>query len=288
MTLHPTADDALDRKIRDAVALFRSRSPLEEATLTLDGTGPNGPLQLAVMQAIGRDDLPRLGRVNVLSGSTFSFLGLVARLSGEHRISYDELIVEGDRRNRRAHRAGVGRTLTFLVAGRIRKRPMFAGGTHGTVLAQYVSDAFAAKRVADLGVNASFWLYDLDRKEPVRVARDGELGDATLAEVANCVAAVPRLYPAGRLAGRRFIDPVYSPAYRDLMKALRAEADNHLIANVIKDRTDAREIFLVPHPHGDGRKMIRGDFLRLAFNLPNPRIADAYRRAQRLAAAPTA
>ena len=79
MTLHPTADDALDRKIRDAVALFRSRSPLEEATLTLDGTGPNGPLQLAVMQAIGRDDLPRLGRVNVLSGSTFSFLGLVAR-----------------------------------------------------------------------------------------------------------------------------------------------------------------------------------------------------------------
>jgi hypothetical protein len=274
--------DEVEAKVQKAVALFRSRSPLEEATLTLDGTGPNGPLQMAVTEAIGRMELHRLRRINVLSGSTFSFLGTMAGLVKQHRMGLEKLITDGDRHSRRVQGAGMRRIMSYLLMRSWRRRPMFEAGTLSALLHGFVSPSFARTRVGDLPCNVSFWLYDLDARAPARVSRETDLGGATLTEIADCVGAVPRLYPPGKIAGRRFIDPVFSPAYRDLMLSLREEATNHLIANMVKDKVTDREIYVKPHAYGDGRKMIRNDFVRFALNLPNPRVTEAYRLAQRL------
>ncbi len=278
----PAADE-VEGKIRRAVELFARRSSLDEATLTLDGTGPNGPLQMAVIGALGAERLQRLRRINVISGSVFSFLGMMAGHAGEHYYEFPELIRDGDVLSRQAHRAGLLRVLRFALLDAWRKRPMFDHEAHSRLLGQFVTEEFSRTRVGELPCNAAFWLYDVDARELVCASRDSELGSATVAEVAQCVAAVPRLYPPGRIGGRRFIDPVYSGAYRELMSRLRREGKpNHLIANVVRDRIAEHEIYLQSHDHPDGVRMIRNDFLRMALNLPNPRVADAYRVAQRL------
>jgi hypothetical protein len=272
-----TADAELRARVGRAVDTFLGRSPLEDATLTLDGTGPNGAVQLVVLRAVGQERLARLREIHVISASTFPFLGELALSAGEHRWRVDDLISGWDRATRKCHSASLTRYLGHKALGRWNRKPLFRGNTLSIVLRRIVTDRFAETRVRDLGCNAVFWLYDVDRKELVRVDRDGDLRDATLDEVAACSCAVPKLYELGRLAGRRFIDPVYSPMYRDLIKSLREASRNHLFANVIKDRTTEREIMLKNHDFGDGHEMMRSDFLRLAMNRPNQRVIDAHR-----------
>jgi predicted acylesterase/phospholipase RssA len=287
MTRERTGQDELDavaQKIKQAVAVFLGRGSLETSTLTLDGPGPNGALQASVLFAVGPDRLERLRRINILSASTYPYVGLVAKMAGQHRWDWDDLIHRWDAAHRRAMDSRLGRALKYLLLDVWRRRPLFAEHALSSTLRALVPSWLAELPVAELPGNVCFWLYDVEAKRNVPVCRGSELERATLAEVVDCAASVPRIFAPGRIGGRAYIDPVYAPLYRSLLRQLRDEADNHLIANVVKDRVTDSEVYVKPHGHRDGRKMLSGDFLRLALNLHNPRPGGAYRIAERLEA----
>jgi hypothetical protein len=272
-------------KIRAAVGTWLSRSHPSEATLTLDGTGPNGALQLPVLLEIGFDRLYQLKEIHVLSGSFFSFIGAVSFAQGEHvlgrvlRRTLEQLIEGWDRTHRETHRVSVGRLLWYVLFDLARRRPLFPRSTLSRLLLRVCSASYAERTVAELPCNAVFWLYDQQARELVRIARGTPMQDVKLIDIAQCAPAVPGLYEPGLIMGRRFIDPIYSPDYRKLLRSLREGARNHLLSNVMKERVTEREITLKMHEFGDGRKMMAGDFVRSVLNLKNRRIGDAYRAA---------
>lgn len=269
---------ALQDKIESSLLSFLTRAPLEESTLTLDGTGVNGALQYAVLSGLGVDRLQRLRRVNVLSASTYAYLCFLARAEG--LLAWDEARDGAwDALNRRAH--GIIPVVSALRVGlgMARKRASTLDGS-GFVeaLRGTVAPAFFQRRVADLPANVCFWLYEHEGKRLVQVTPNGPQAGMTLAELIRAAPAVPGVFAKARVAGKTYSDPVYCRLARDMYRQMRAEAGaNHLMSNMRRDGVKDGTLYLKPHAYGSGDAMIFMDLASFLLGAPNPRIGRAIR-----------
>lgn len=269
----------LAEHVESVVSDFLRRSPLEDSTLILDGTGVNGHIQLAVLKAIGFKNLFKLKKIHLISGSYYSFLGFLSICEGdlaeaEHKMSL------WDRNNRRLwHRTGffLGLYKLFRLIG--LRKSVYDHSSLEAMLVGSTSESFCNKSLKDLSTNISVWLYDLNRCEMFDARTDLQFQSLTLAKVARCCAAIPALYGPYKLYGREVIDPVFSPEYRSLLKQLRTNEKNCLVSNVTTNRMTDSIIWLKPHQFGSGKKMVVSDFARMILCIPNPRIFQAYKNA---------
>lgn len=262
----------LRRHVAARVATFHGRDPgLSRSTLTLDGAGVNSGVHYLVLLELGLQALARLERVNIISGSIYPFLCLLAREVGALSWRLEDMSA-WDRANRAWHKVSARRSLLHFARHGWGRRPLFPNEYLRGILRHTTAPEFATRPIASLPPNVRVWLHDVERGEPVAVSSAGPFADQSLEALVACAAAVPALYGPGELGGRRFIDPVFSPTFGALRKQLRAEAKNHLFSNMIIDRVEDRIIYLKPHEFGDGRRVILGDFARFVLNRANPRI----------------
>ena len=75
----------------DLVRQFKENVECEPSTLTLTGTGLNGAAQVEILCEIGVENLEKLEKINVVSGSAFSYFILHAYYSGGLRVNGTDL-----------------------------------------------------------------------------------------------------------------------------------------------------------------------------------------------------
>lgn len=274
----------LKRRVAAACHDFLARAPVEDSTLTLDGTGVNGHVQFLVLKTLGIDVVKRLGRVNLISGSAYTycaFLGIESGLVADAR----DRMQQWDENNRTLwHRASFASAMRRAYGVARGTEAFFANDCLEKMMRGTATDAIAEQRIGDLPSNAVFWLYAPAERKNIAVSALSPYSATTVAALARCCAAIPRLYSPAALDGLRVIDPVFSPGYKDLRQQLRAEARNHLISNVVVERNTSDTIWLKPHDFAAGKRMVLEDFARMVFNRPNPRIFAAYAQAYEEAA----
>jgi hypothetical protein len=269
---------SLQNKIESSLRSFLTRAPLQESTLTLDGTGVNGALQYTVLSGLGADRLQKLKRVNVLSASTYAYLCFLAHAEG--LLAWDEARDGAwDKLNRRAHDiVPLVSALRLGFALAAKRKATLDGAGFVEALRRTVAPAFFERRVEDLPANVCFWLYEHEGKRLVPVTPSGPHAGLTLAELIRAAPAVPGVFAKAAVAGKTYSDPVYCRLARDMYRQIRAEAGaNHLMSNMRRDGAKDGTLYLKPHAFGSGDAMILMDLASFLLGAPNPRIGRAIR-----------
>jgi hypothetical protein len=274
-----TSTTDLKERVEAACRTFKGRAPAEESTLTLDGTGVNGLVQFLILKLLGLDYVRRLRRVNLISGSAYTYCTFVAIESGEVP-DFTARLSTWDANNRSVwHEASLWKSLRRLPAVAKGRSAFFSNECLENMMRGTASDAVAEKRLGELPPNATIWLYSRTEKRFLALHSESEFKDFNLATLARCFAAIPRIYSPAELLGHMVVDPVFSPSYKGLRKQLRAESTNHLIGNILVERTTADTIWVKPHAFGGGKRMMVEDFARMILNVRNPRINAAFEAA---------
>lgn len=269
----------LKQRVESACRAFQARAPAEESTLTLDGTGVNGHVQFLILKALGLDYVRRLRRVNLISGSAYTYCAFVAIESGEVP-DFADRMASWDTNNRKVwHQASFWQSLRRLPAVLLGRSAFFSNTCLEKMMRGTASDAVAEKRLGELPANATIWLYSQTEKQLLALHATSEFKAVEMATLARCFAAIPRIYSPATLLGHTVIDPVFSPVYKQLRQQLRAEATNHLIGNVLTERQTSNTIWVRPHAFGSSKRILVEDFARMILNLRNPRIHAAFEAA---------
>lgn len=272
-----TAD--LRHRVEAACRAFQERAPAEDSTLTLDGTGVNGHVQFLILKTLGLGYVRRLRRVNLISGSAYTYCAFIAIETGEVP-DFAERMASWDANNRGTwHEASLWKSLKRLPAVARGHSAFFSNVCLENMMRGTASDAVAEKRLGELPANATIWLYSQTEGRLLALHAESEFRDVTMATLARCFAAIPRIYSPATLLGHTVLDPVFSPAYKDLRKQLRTESTNHLIGNILVERKTPDTIWVKPHAFGSGKRMLVEDFARMILNLRNPRIHAAFEAA---------
>lgn len=261
-------------RIEGLLRQFFSRGPLEESTLTLEGTGINAAIQWVVLSMIGKERLRKIKFVNAISGSTFPLLLYLARESGDF-VWPRERAYEWEPHYRKMH--GVVPIWTALrwCAGLVVRKPALDVEGHAAAFCNSVREGFADQNLKDFDVNIRVWLYEIDSGTMVCAHRDSSLGDMKLYDIIKCSSGIPWLFGAAQYEGKSYIDPIYSPKMTDLRRSFKSEASNSLISNMLIEKVTPKQIFLKPHGYRYGSLMMFRDFAKFILGFGNREVGDA-------------
>lgn len=98
---------------------------------------------------------------------------------------------------------------------------------------------------------------------------DNHLNFLRLDELAVAATLVPRLFYPFEAGDHLFIDPMFSPARKQLSGRLREASGPVLISNMLVDRGTEDRHFLRPHLHGNGHLLMLRELLRFCFGVRN-------------------
>ena len=101
----------LKLRVEAACREFLARAPVESSTLTLDGTGVNGHVQFLILKTLGIDVVKRLRRVNLISGSAYTYCSFLAIEAGRVPKATDQMRRWDVDNRMRWHRASIAQAL---------------------------------------------------------------------------------------------------------------------------------------------------------------------------------
>lgn len=261
-------------RISKAVESFLMRAPVAESSLVLDGTGMNASYQYVVMGLIGLERLLKLKKVNIVSGSTFAALFFWAAKTGAMTWKRDEVVrwvEEWPSCFGISPITGLGTTLLNYI----QKKPLLDSRGLALTLEKTVTTKFANQTVADLPENFRIWVYDLTHERLVCIHKNSELSHMPLKDLVRCATAVPRYFGHMRFESIEYCDPVYTKAYRALREKLSNETKNTLISNMFSNKATESVIYVKPHAHQDGKKLILRDFALFLLGVSSREVAEA-------------
>lgn len=253
----------------EVVSEFLRREPLHNSTLTLDGTGVNGSLQYKVLSHIGLQRLDALKKVNVVSASTYAYLFFRAYHNGA--LTLDESAMKRwDANNRRHHDVATLRTAAKLAINRLTgKRSALSGKGFSDAYLSSITESFSRLRVADMPANANFWLYCHTDRKLICLNANNEYQSWPLTDVIRAAPSVPGLFSMAEIHGKKYYDPVYSPAAKEMYRIMRGESGPHLFSNMRREGVSNNVSYFKPHDMRSGDMLILKDFMLFILGLPN-------------------
>ena len=96
-----------------------------------------------------------------------------------------------------------------------------------------------------------------------------------LKDLVRCCTAVPKYFGHMRFEGVEYCDPVYTPAYRGLREKLTTESKNVLVSNMFSEKKTDTVVYVKPHAHRDGRKLILRDFALFLLGMSSREVVEA-------------
>ncbi len=250
----------------DYIEQFKSRSHNEPSVLTLAGTGLNGAAQVAILCRIGAPLLMQLDKVNVVSGSAFSYFIVQAYNSSGLRA---DQFTDFDKLNRSLHGGGIMRTLLRLGRVVFRRGAFFENDLLGETAKNLFTDEFCARTLDSFPGNLSFWAYCELTQGIVELSTENGFGSMTVDKLIRATASAPFLHGAFKFAGHQFVDPNFSPQSGRLIKAFFATRNNQLLVNFKRSSTRGSTLLVQQDSSSRPALTILRDFVLFTLGIPN-------------------
>lgn len=264
---------AVNDRVIASLRQFLQRGDCEESTITLEGTGINASYHYLVLSLVGRERLERMRFVNAISGGTVSLIYFLAYCEGMLMCSRDEA-KSWEPKFRKWHGVSWLTFLRYLIGAPFGRAPLHGDGhvrtSEGTIQAEFLD-----RSVESFPDNFRFWLHDCDRNEIVEVSAGSELRDFHLRDLLRCATSIPSVFGIAEVAGKRYMDPIFSPAIGELRNRFKQESKNALISNMLRDEQRETQIFVRPHGYANGNWVMKRDLYRFLMGRKNEEITDA-------------
>jgi predicted acylesterase/phospholipase RssA len=260
----------IQQSAEEAVTRFLQRAPLEESALILDGMGVNSAYHYFVLSALGIDRLEKLRYFCSVSAGTFPLLFFWGYKKGYATVSIEEL-KNWDKWNRQAHRIPPLFYLIQFGFSRLfpNKKGFMPAEGFSRALGRIVKPEFLALRVAELPANFRIPLYNVTEKKLEIVEKaNPKFAAMTVSELLCAAPAIEGIFPPVRFNGCTYLDPVFSPAAKDVVRTLRGDAKNALVSNLFRSRTTENAIYWQARS-GNGQFLIFKDLLLFLAGIPN-------------------
>lgn len=247
---------------------FKQREAPDQSSIALAGTGPNGAIQVQILNALGSDYLQSVKDIHVISGGAFSLFIYISNLQHQFNVDnfkgYERFVEE-------RHRLSLYRKLSHLATLKFSRKSLYPNTHIKDTFRHLFSDEFGALRLKDLDYPVTFYSYDLLSESVVALNRASR-PDMALVDVARACISVPPIHGYFEYQGARLIDPIFSPGFGSLRKTLFRQGSNLLFVNHKKTRKTPNIYFL---SHGSSRYpdiRLFSDFALLYLGVPNRRI----------------
>jgi hypothetical protein len=220
------------------------------------------------MSRIGHERLSRFRQVDFVSGSAIAAVVFYSYHTGNLQYGAGDSR-RWERQFFEAHGLRPLRSTLRVPSRLLRGRPILSHEVQLDVIRSGIGKHFGDQPIASLPSNFHFWLYDESRRELVCANPNGRLSLMKLVELAVAATAVPRLFAPFPIGDLRFVDPVFSPARRDLSEELRRREGPTLVSNMLIDGGSPTREFLRPHEYARGRLTMVRELLQFCFGLSN-------------------
>lgn len=247
---------------------FKQYKAPDKSTVTLAGTGPNGALQVHILNKLGDEYLKSLDSINIISGGAFSFFIYIANILGYFNVDnfkkYEAFV-------KKRHKLSFLKKITHLATIKFNKKSLYPNTHIEDTFFHLFNDAFGELVIKDINYPVTFYSYDTQSKTIVALNRF-DYPDMKLKDVARACISVPPIHGHFDYQGMPLIDPIFSPDFGKLRKTLFKQSHHHLFINHKKTLKTTNVTFL---SHSDSRYpnlRLFTDFTLLYFGIPNNHI----------------
>ncbi len=252
-------------EIGRVIEAFKSNAHPEESIISLAGTGPNGAAHVRVLRALTIYHLARCKRLNVVSGSAFSLMIYLAHTWG--CLNYDALF-DYDARIRHLHGMSCLRTLRHVARGNVRSRSLYQNQQIGDTIHMLFGSSFADKTLAEIALPLTLFAYCQHRGTLVEINRE-TFPSFTFADMGRASVAIPFIHGPFLYRNYSLIDPIFSPALKDLRHRLLKQRETHLYVNHKKTAVIGKIHFVGTEERSFPELAMAMDFVKFYFGLPN-------------------
>ncbi|MEY4590913.1 MAG: hypothetical protein RL497_2989 [Pseudomonadota bacterium] len=255
------------------VQQFKIRAANEPSVLTLAGTGLNGAAQVAILCDISLAVLEKLKRVNVVSGSSFSYFILQAYHTGGLR---EDRFPQFDQLNRALHGGGILRAIARLGPVILRKGAFFQNDLLGQTGKHLFTEEFCNRKLSSFPSNLCFWSYCQNTNALIEISTNNGFGSMTVTDLIRATASAKFLHGRFECAGHHFLDPNFSPKASALIKHFFTIRENHLVVNFKRSSSRGRTLLLKQDNSTHPSISIMRDFIFFTLGIPNPYINNTH------------
>lgn len=266
----------LQKNISKQVELYFLDNSLESTELLLNGTGVNGGIQYTILNAVGYDRLSKLKAVNLISGSTYSYLCFIAFNQNNMKMDLNNM-AEWDRLNRGWHNASFIRGLQNLFKLISSSTPIYENSKLAEILIETAGKDFSSKSIDNLPDNFRIWTFNASTNKLEII--DKNSGDLKIRDLVRFSSSVPKLYGTFNFENNEYIDPVYSGKIKELLGKIRGDAPKLIYSSNSETKTKGTRLQIKPHNFKNYNRTIQLDFLKMILNLPNSNILEAHSNA---------
>lgn len=262
--------------VADAVFEYIKRSAVEPSSLSMTGTGLNGAIQVPLLAKIGTGRLNALKKVNVISGSSYSYFILQAY---SKKMLREDIFLSFDKLNRTLHSSNFLVSLARLFPILFMGGSFFKNDTLDVTSGHLFKKEFCELRLKDFSDNLSVWSYCTNRKENIEISNANGFGDMTVYQLIRACISLRFLHGPFHYQDYSFVDPNFTKfARKSLLKKLFSDKNNHLVINYSKNETRGNMSFvkhtLAKHPNLE----IAKDIFFFTFNISNQSIYKTHQR----------
>lgn len=241
---------------------------MSESVLTLGGTGPNGTSQLPVLELLGYENIQALKKINIISGSSFGYFIYLAFYSGhlllENYRSYDK-------GTRVLHKASLIKVIKHIVRGDYKHASLYDNSKVKETVNYLLAPGFCDRPLSSFPSNMSFWAYCVKNNTLVEI-NSTKFPNMKVWEAIASSLSVKAIHGHFEYGGYHLVDPMFSPKFKDLVRTLLKNNQNHLFLNYKKTSVSRSVIFLKNQPLRLPLLSLLYDFFSFTCNFKNPRV----------------
>lgn len=247
---------------------FKQRQEPSQSTITLAGTGPNGAIQVSILNDLSARYLQSVNDIHIISGGAFSFFIYIASQYAYLNVSnlreYESFV-------KKRHSLPLYKKLAHLVTIKWNNKSLYPNTHIKDTFHHLFHSDFGDLTIKDLSYPVTFYSYDINSQSIIAL-NSSNYPDMKLIDVACACISVPPIHGCFDYQGMQLIDTIFSPSFSLLRKGLFKKSSNHLFVNHKKTQK-TNSIYFLSHSNSRYPNVrLFADFALLYLGLPNKRI----------------
>jgi hypothetical protein len=253
---------------------FKDKASAHNSTLTLGGTGPNGSSQVPHLINLGWDFIHTLDKINILSGSVFSYFICMALKSDALNITN---YLNYDKKMRIMHKSSLIRAARHFTKKNWKTTPLYDNSLIKETILLLFDESFINQTLGQISEKIRFWVYCSTSNKNLYISAE-EYPDMKLWEVISACVSIPFIHGEFKFGDHSFRDAVFSPTFLSIKKEILKGSKNHLYINY-KSTKESRNVIFIKNTMTKFPKFeLLSDYFMLTANIPNRRVHKSHKK----------